>query len=92
MPANKKAAAGAAAKKGALGTVKKIAKKVLPKIAKGAARATGALGVASTLYGFYKSGQKKSKGKVRKNQKPFLKNAKRKTSSVTKGRVKKKYI
>ena len=46
MPSNKKSAAAAAAKKGALGTVKRAAKKIIPKIAKGAARATGAAGIA----------------------------------------------
>jgi hypothetical protein len=86
VPSNKKSAAAAAAKKGALGTVKRAAKKIIPKIAKGAARVTGAAGIATTLYGFYKSGQKKSGGKAVKGQKPFLKNALNKTGRLVKNR------
>ena len=51
MPVNKKAVAKAA--------VKKAATKLI--------RRAGPVGVATTLYDFYKRGQKKSGGKVRKN-------------------------
>lgn len=86
MAGSKKEAAAAAGKKGALGTLKRAAKKILPKIAKGAARVTGAAGVATTLYGFYKSGQKNSGGKAVKGQKPFLKNSLKKTGRLVKNR------
>ena len=72
MPVNKKGLAKAAVKKAATRLV----------------RRAGPIGVASTLYGFYKEGQKRSKGKVRKNQKPFMKNAKKKTKSIMRSRKK----
>jgi len=74
MPVNKKAVAKA--------VVKKAATKLI--------RRAGPVGVASTLYDFYKRGQKKSGGKVRKNQKSFLANSKKKTGRLVKNR--KKYI
>ena len=57
MP-NKKGASTSAAKKGVLGTVKRTIKKVIPKIAKGVAKATGGVGVATTLYEFYRRDKK----------------------------------
>ena len=68
MPVNKK------------GLAKAVAKKVATRVVKRA----GPIGVASTLYGFYKEGQKRSGGKVRKNQKSFMKNAKKKSKSIIK--------
>ena len=42
--------------------------------------------IATTLYDFYKSGQKNSKGKAVKGQKPFMKNALKKTGRLVKNR------
>ena len=73
MAVNKKGVARAAAKKAATKVI----------------RRAGPIGIASTLYGFYKEGQKRSGGKVRKNQKSFLANAKRQTGRLVINRKKK---
>jgi hypothetical protein len=70
MPANKKGMLKAAAKKAATKVI----------------RRAGPLGVATTLYDFYKSGQKNSGGKAVKGQKPFMKNALKKTGRLVKNR------
>lgn len=70
MPANKKGMLKAAAKKAATKVI----------------RRAGPIGVATTLYDFYKSGQKNSKGKAVKGQKPFMKNAMKKTGRLVKNR------
>ena len=70
MPANKKGMLKAAAKKAATKVI----------------RRAGPIGVATTLYDFYKSGQKNSGGKAVKGQKPFMKNALKKTGRLVKNR------
>ena len=60
--------------------IKKIAKKAL----KVGGRVLGVTGVASTLYGMYKSRQKHSGGKAIKGQKSFMTEAKKKTKSIFK--------
>jgi|TARA_R100000935_G_scaffold29796_1_gene50122 hypothetical protein len=63
---------------------KKLVKAVLKKAATKVVRRAGPIGVATTLYDFYKSGQKNSKGKAVKGQKAFLKNAKKSTGKIVK--------
>ncbi len=66
-------------KKGVLkSAIKKAATKVI--------RRAGPLAVASTLYDFYKSGQKHSGGKAVKGQKSFMKNSLRNTGRLVKNR------
>ena len=43
-----------------------------------------ALAIPTALYGFYKSGQKHSGGKVNPNQKSFMTESKKKTKSIFK--------
>ena len=54
----------------------------LSKLLKGAGRLVGGGVIASTLYDFYKSGQKHSGGKAVKGQKSFMADAKKKTKSI----------
>ena len=60
-----------------------IASKV-GKVATKVGKIVAPLGVAATLYDFYKSGQEHSGGKVRKDQKPFMTETKKKTQSIFK--------
>tara|TARA_R100000544_G_C2217515_1_gene55449 strand:- start:159 stop:392 length:234 start_codon:yes stop_codon:yes gene_type:complete len=64
------------------GVLKSVAKKVATKVI----RRAGPLAVASTLYDFYKSGQKNSGGKAVKGQKSFMKNSLKKTGRLVKNR------
>ena len=59
-------------------------KNTAKKIIKTGGRVLGGLGVAATLHEFHKSGQKHSGGKVYKNQKSFMEDAKKKTKSIFK--------
>ena len=61
-----------------LGRIANIGKKAL----KASGRFAGGIGAAGMLYEAYKSGQKHSGGKVRKNQKSFMADAKKKTKSI----------
>ena len=73
--------ASEAALKGAKQGVKKVASKSISNIA---GKALGGLGIAATLYDFYKSGQKHSGGKAVKGQKSFMAESKKKTKSIFK--------
>tara|TARA_R110000751_G_scaffold168017_1_gene273864 strand:- start:689 stop:922 length:234 start_codon:yes stop_codon:yes gene_type:complete len=68
------------------GNKKAFAKSVAKKVATKVIKRAGPVGVATTLYDFYKSGQKHSKGKAVKGQKPFMKNALKKTGRLVKNR------
>ena len=53
-------------------------------ILKKAGKIIAPIGIATTLYDFYKSGQKHSGGKVNKGQKSFMSDAKKNTKSIFK--------
>ena len=61
---------------------KKAIKKFAGKATKVASKIAAPLGVAATLYDFYKSGQKHSGGKARKDQKSFMADTKKKTKFI----------
>ena len=61
---------------------KKPAKNILSKMWRGGSRVLGALAVPELLYSFHQSGQKHSDGKVRKDQKSFMAESKKKTKSI----------
>ena len=60
----------------------KAIKKFAGKATRVASKIAAPLGVAATLYDFYKSGQEHSGGKAVKSQKSFMEDAKKKTKSI----------